>query len=148
MVPDYKREFEKERQRLAQIWDAYELQGAEMEKLQRHVERLEFTVHEKDQRIAALNETLAAISPEDRAEAVREAEVRFNQRDAELEIKLLTDNLRDQQEQFSQVFMMAEDLDKELKSARAEIEERDRLIAQLKTMLESKDDQLAQLRSG
>ncbi|UCC92941.1 MAG: hypothetical protein JSW25_09810 [Thermoplasmata archaeon] len=147
MRPDYKREFEKERQRLAQLWDAYELQGAEMNKLQRHVERLELTVHEKDQKIAALKEAKAVGKMGKWGGEKELTRTRDALKDAELEIKLLTDNLREQQETTKGLREMAQDLSLQVEEVRKEVMERDRLINQLKTMLESKDEELARLRT-
>jgi chromosome segregation ATPase len=146
MGPNYRREFEKERQRLAQLWDAYELQGAEMEKLQRHVEQLEYTIYEKDKRIAAAEEAMKNTKSGNVQGETDLIEANHKLRDVQLENQLLTDNLRDQQEQFSSLFNMNQELAEELEALRAEIQERDRLISQLKTMLESKDEQIEFLR--
>ena len=146
MSPDYKREFQKERQRLAQLWDAYEQQGAEMERMQRHLQQLEIALHEKDQRISALNQVVGTRSSGELQRDIRTAESRQSVQEMEEKVALLEENLRFQQERTTELFNMAEDLDKELVRTRAEVEERDRLIAQLKTMLDSKDKELERLR--
>jgi prefoldin subunit 5 len=54
LVPDYQREFENERRRLAQLWDAYEEQDREVQRLQKRVDELEETLRDKDDTIATL----------------------------------------------------------------------------------------------
>ena len=54
MAPDYQREFENERRRLAQLWDAYEEQDREVQRLQKRVDELEETLRDKDDTIATL----------------------------------------------------------------------------------------------
>ena len=54
MCPDYQKEFEAERKRLIQLWDAYEDQDREVRRLQECVESLEEMLRDRDDTIATL----------------------------------------------------------------------------------------------
>jgi chromosome segregation ATPase len=148
MGPDYKREFEKERQRLAQLWDAYEGQEKQINGLQEQINRLEITIYDKDKRIEAMSEELAGSTSKETSRKVRKGSKRKIDREDKAEIERLKEMIREERDRFSELFEMNEDLDLELKQAHSGIKERDRIIAQLKTMLESKDEQLQMLRSN
>jgi chromosome segregation ATPase len=147
MVPDYRREFEKERQRLAQLWDAHGVQGVELERLQRQVEQQEHLLYEKEKEIAAMRAAMGKRGTGDLSRDIQLAKADESMEEKQAEIQLLTDNLRDQQEQYKRLADTVKDRDAELKEAKRAIGERDRLISQLKTMLDSIDEQLETLRS-
>ncbi len=146
MRPDYKREFEKERQRLAQLWDAYEAQGAEIEKMERQVWQLEHMLHEKEGEIGAMRTLLEKRVGGDLSRDVHMAKADEEMKDAEERIQLLERNYKDLEGSFSKATKLSQELDEELKQAKSKIAERDRIISQLKLMLESKDKQLELLR--
>ena len=124
--PNYKREFEKERQRLAQLWDAYEDQEKEVNNLKDQVQQLKMTLEEKERIIRSLKEVLATRDTENRELHIELTALRSERTTWDPKVKELEQKIRLQQDQFGKLYKLAEDLDLELKEARSQIEARDR----------------------
>ena len=124
--PNYKREFEKERQRLAQLWDAYEDQEKEVNDLKDQVQQLKETLDEKERVIRSLKDVLQSRDTENRELHIELTALRSERSTWDPRLKELEQNLRMQKDQFGKLYKLAEDLDMELKEARSQIEARDR----------------------
>ncbi len=120
-----KRELEKERQRLAQLWDAYEDQEKEVNRLKERVVQLERDLEEKERIIRSLRDVLAARDTENRELHIATTSLRTEKNQWDPRLKDLEQNLRMEQDRFAKLFKLAEDLDTELKEARRQIEVRD-----------------------
>jgi chromosome segregation ATPase len=124
--PNYKREFEKERQRLAQLWDAYEDQEKEVNNLKDQTHQLKESLEEKERVIRSLKEVLQTRDTENRELHIELTALRSERNTWEPKFKELEQKVRLQQDQFGKLYKLAEDLDLELKEARRQIESRDR----------------------
>ena len=124
--PNYKREFEKERQRLAQLWDAYEDQEKEVNDLKDQVLQLKETLEEKERIIRSLKDVLQSRDTENRELHIELTALRSERSTWDPRLKELEQKLRLQKDQFGKLYKLAEDLDMELKEARSQIEDRDR----------------------
>jgi len=124
--PNYKREFEKERQRLAQLWDAYEDQEKEVNHLKEQVDMLKMTLDEKERIIRSLKEVLQARDTENRELHIELTALRSERTTWDPRIKDSEQQLRLQKDSFGKLYKVAEELDMELKEARSQVESRDR----------------------
>jgi chromosome segregation ATPase len=124
--PNYKREFEKERQRLAQLWDAYEDQEKEVNHLKDQVDTLKMTLDEKERIIRSLKEVLQTRDTENRELHIELTALRSERTTWDPKLKDLEQKLRLQKDSFGKLYKLAEELDLELKEARSQIEARDR----------------------
>ncbi len=124
--PNYKREFEKERQRLAQLWDAYEDQEKEVNNLKEQVNQLKETLEEKERVIRSLKEVLSSRDTENRELHIELTALRSEKTTWDPRLKELEQEIRLQHDRFGKLYKLAEDLDLELKEARRQIEARDR----------------------
>jgi len=121
--PNYKREFERERQRLAQLWDAYEDQEKEMSNLKEQVAQLKGTLEEKERIIRSLKEVLATRDTENRELHIELTALRSERTTWDPRVKDLEQKVRLQKDQFGKLYKLAEELDMELKEARTQIEQ-------------------------
>lgn len=122
---DYKREYEKEQDRLTKLWDAYEIQEKDFEQAKEKIRVLEDVVAEKDRIIQSLRQVA-----ENRDAEIRDLEVRVSSLERENasfepKMKELERELKKQRDQFAKLYSLAEELDEELRYARKEIEIRD-----------------------
>jgi septal ring factor EnvC (AmiA/AmiB activator) len=116
----------KEQERLAKLWDAYEVQEREYREALKKITRLENELREKDR----INETLRKVS-EARDREIRELEVKIARlEDAkstyEPKLEELTKMYKSEKERYAKLFALAEELEGELTRTRKAIEERDR----------------------
>jgi len=147
--PNYKREFEKERQRLAQLWDAYEDQEKEVNNLKENVHQLKETLDEKERIIRSLKDVLQTRDTENRELHIELTALRSEKSTWDPRVKDLEQKIRLQQDQFAKLYKLAEDLDLELKEARAQIEARDRwykknilVMGNIRRAMEDREDMI------
>ena len=147
--PNYKREFEKERQRLAQLWDAYEDQEKEVNHLKDQVQQLKDTLDEKERIIRSLKEVLQTRDTENRELHIELTALRSERTTWDPKVKELEQKVRLQQDQYSKLFKLAEELDLELKEARGQIDARDRwykknilVMGNIKRAMDDRDEMI------
>ncbi len=147
--PNYKREFEKERQRLAQLWDAYEDQEKEVNHLKDQVHQLKDTLDEKERIIRSLKEVLQTRDTENREIHIELTALRSERTVWDPKVKELEQLVLLQQVQFAKLYKVAEDLDLELKEARGQIESRDRwykknilVMGNIKRAMDEREDMI------
>jgi chromosome segregation ATPase len=124
--PNYKREFERERQRLAQLWDAYEDQEKEVTNLKEQVSQLKETLEEKERIIRSLKEVLQTRDTENRELHIELTALRSERVTWDPKFKELEQGKRLTNDQLGKLYKLAEELDMELKEARRQIDSRDR----------------------
>jgi chromosome segregation ATPase len=122
---DYRKEFEREQERLAKLWDAYEIQEKDFEQAKDKIKVLEDIIAEKERIILSLRQVA-----ENRDSEIRELEVKVDALEREKfefepKVKNLDNELRKQREQFAKLYSLAEELDEELRYTRKEIDIRD-----------------------
>ncbi len=125
-ITNYKDEYEKERIRLAKLWEAYEVQQRDIDDMNAKVAGLEKELDEKDRIVKSLKEVL-----EMRDKEIRELDIersKLKHRNAELEPRIdsLEKDMKGELERFSKLFSLAEDLESELNRAKDEIKIRDK----------------------
>ncbi|HID73796.1 MAG TPA: hypothetical protein EYP43_01960 [Thermoplasmata archaeon] len=125
-ITDYKEEYEKERIRLAKLWEAYEGQQRDIDEMNAKITGLERELDEKERIIKSLKEVL-----EMRDKEIRELDIersKLKHRNAELEprIESLERDMKHELERFSKLFALAEELENELNKAKEEIKIRDK----------------------
>ncbi len=152
--PNYKREFEKERQRLAQLWDAYEDQEKEVNHLKENLHQLKETLEEKERIIRSLKEVLQTRDTENRELHIELTALRSEKNTWDPKVKDLEQKVRLQQDHFAKLYKLAEDLDMELKEARAQIEARDRwykknilVMGNIRRAMEDREDMIVSTTS-
>jgi len=123
---DYRKEFERERQRLTQLYDAYELQEKELASLKEKLSKQEEVLTQKEGIIRSLREVLAARDAENRELHIELTGLRTDKSAWDPRIKELESKLRLEQDKVGNLFKLATDLDAELKEAKAQIDARDR----------------------
>jgi chromosome segregation ATPase len=123
---DYRKDFERERQRLTQLYDAYELQEKELQSLKEKSTKLDETIAEKDRVIRSLREVLSGRDAENRELHIELSGLRAEKSSWEPRLKELEANIRLEQDRFGKLFKLSMDLDAELKEAKNQIEARDR----------------------
>lgn len=116
---------EKEKERLAKLWDAYELQEKELLGAREAIKSLEEEVQEKGLIIERLKEIT-----ESRDREIREMEMdltKFKKKSTDFEPKIesLEKELGKQREQFKKLYALAEEVDISLSKARDEVRKRD-----------------------
>ena len=122
---NYRREYEKEQERLTKLWDAYEIQEKDFEQAKEKIKVLEDVIEEKDRIIQSLRQVA-----ENRDAEIRELDVKMSTLERanlafEPKIKELETNVKKQRDQFSKLYSLAEELDEELRYSRQQIELRD-----------------------
>lgn len=122
---DYRREYDKEQDRLTKLWDAYEIQEKDFEQAKEKIKVLEDVVAEKERIIISLRQVA-----ENRDSEIRDIEVRLSSLERENEgfepkMKEMDRELKKQRDQFAKLYSLAEELDEELRYTRKEIEIRD-----------------------
>ncbi len=124
-VVDYRKEYEKEQERLTKLWDAYEIQEKDFEQAKDKIKVLENVIEEKERIILSLRQVA-----ENRDTEIRELEIRTTSLEREKsefdpKQKEMQKELKGQRDQFAKLYSLAEELDEELRYARNEIEVRD-----------------------
>lgn len=124
-VVDYRREYEKEQERLTKLWDAYEIQEKDLAQAKDKIKVLEDVVQEKERIILSLRQVA-----ENRDSEIRDLEIRLSSleresADFEPKLKEMEKELKNQRDQFAKLYSLAEELDEELRYTRKEIEIRD-----------------------
>jgi chromosome segregation ATPase len=122
---DYRREYEKEQERLTKLWDAYAIQEKDFEQAKEKIKVLEDVIEEKDRIIQSLRQVA-----ENRDSDIREMEVTISSLERENhgfepKLKEMEKELKKQKDQFSKLYSLAEELDEELRYSRKQIELRD-----------------------
>lgn len=118
-------ENQKDQERLAKLWDAYEAQEKEYESVLKKISVLEAKIKEKDR----INETLRKVV-EARDQELRELEIKSTALEqslsrAEPKVEELTRSHKIEKDRYGKLFAIAEELEEELAVARREIEARD-----------------------
>ena len=122
---NYRREYEKEQERLTKLWDAYEIQEKDFEQAKEKIKVLEDVIEEKDRIIQSLRQVA-----ENRDSEIRELDVKMSTLERENstfepKMKEYENNLKKHRDQFSKLYSLAEELDEELRYSRKQIELRD-----------------------
>ena len=122
---NYRREYEKEQERLTKLWDAYEIQEKDLAQAKDKIRVLEDVIAEKERIILSLRQVA-----ENRDSEIRDLEIRVDSLERantefEPKMKELEKELKNQRDQFAKLYSLAEELDEELRYARREIEIRD-----------------------
>jgi len=123
---DYKKEFEREQERLKRLYDAYEIQEKEFQAAKDKITKLEEAITEKDRVIRSLREVMSARDAENRELHIELTTLRSEKATWEPRLKELEADLRLEQDRFSKLFKLAMDLDAELKESKNQIDARDR----------------------
>jgi len=118
-------ETQKDQERLAKLWDAYEAQENEYEGVLKKISVLEAKIKEKDR----INETLRKVV-EARDQELRELEIKSTALEqslsrAEPKVEELTHSHKVEKDRYGKLFAIAEELEEELTVSRREIEARD-----------------------
>jgi chromosome segregation ATPase len=124
-ITDYKEAFEKEKLRLAKLWEAYEVQQRDIEGINAKVLGLEKEVDEKERIVKSLKEVLEMRDKEIRELDIERSKLRHRNAELEPRIESLESDMRSELERFSKLFALAEDLEADLNKAKAEIVRRD-----------------------
>lgn len=142
-------ELELERQRLAKLWDAYEIQEKDLAQSQDKITGLERELEEKDRMIQTLKEVAEA-----RDREIRELEVKVNSLEKEhsqCQPRILDaeDKLKTERARFAKLYSLSEELEEELKDTRKKLEVRDKwfnqnidIIRNLQRAIDERDSML------
>lgn len=122
---DLRDQFGKERERLAKLWDAYELQEKDFTTAKDKIRALERELEEKDRISESLKQVAANRDGQLRELETRHASLEREKRDFEPRMTEMEKELGKQNEQFSKLYKLAEELDTDLQKAKREIEARD-----------------------
>jgi len=122
---DYKKEFEREQDRLARLFDAYEAQEKELQSAKERITKLEETINEKERVVRSLREVLSSRDADNRELQIELSALRAEKASWDPRLRELEANIRLEQDRFGKLFKLAMELDAELKEARAQIEARD-----------------------
>ncbi len=114
-----------DKERLAKLWNAYEMQEKELVQIKSRIGEYETAIGEKDMMLRTLKDALTA-----RDEEIRELEIKHSNLEKEfgaVEPKLeeLQKTLNTEKVRFSRLYSLSEELEADLKEARAAIEKRD-----------------------
>ena len=125
IMVDYRKEYEREQERLTKLWDAYEIQEKDLDQAKDKIKVLESIIEEKERIILSLRQVA-----ENRDKEIRDLEIKVTSLDREKsdfepKLKDLEKELKQQRDQFAKLYSLAEELDEELRYARKEIEIRD-----------------------
>jgi uncharacterized protein YukE len=124
----YRQEFEQERQRLAQLWDAYEDQERELNRLkeelaekERIVNRLMMVLEEHGIEDKGVHLAAGGNGPPESGDAAR--------------VQEMEEMLRLQNENWERLWKMAEEMKQELNATKEMMEQRDREVGELRRAL-------------
>ena len=146
---------EMERQRLAKLWDAYEIQERDMLQLSEKNENLIKELDEKDRMIQTLREVI-----ESRDREVREMEISFTalgkeHKECPTKIHNMELDMKRNKERFTKLYTLAQELEQELKDTRGQLEERDTwfkenvdVIRNMQRAIDSRDSMVQPLKKG
>jgi chromosome segregation ATPase len=123
---DYKKEYEREQERLKRLYDAYEIQEKEFQAAKEKITKLEESITEKDRVIRSLREVMSARDAENRELHIELTTLRSEKATWDPRLKELEADMRLEQDRFSKLFKLAMDLDAELKESQSQIDARDR----------------------
>ena len=124
-ITDYKDAFEKEKLRLAKLWEAYEVQQRDVEGLNAKILGLEKEIDEKERIVKSLKEVLEMRDKEIRELDIERSKLRHRNAELEPRIESLETDMRSEMERFSKLFALAEDLEADLNKAKSQIVHRD-----------------------
>jgi chromosome segregation ATPase len=115
-----------DKERLAKLWNAYEMQEKELADIKSNIENYETAISEKDVMVSTLKEALAS-----RDKEIRELEIKNSKLDKETseskpKLEELQKTLKIEKERFAKLYSLAEELEADLKEARSAIDNRDK----------------------
>ncbi|MFA5771816.1 MAG: helix-hairpin-helix domain-containing protein [Thermoplasmata archaeon] len=124
-LDDFKRQYEMERERLAKLWDAYEIQERELQQDKEKITKINEIAADKDRIIISLKHVL-----ETRDAELRNAQVELNKLKREREeyqpkAEELQRLYREEKDKLSKLFILAQELDTNLSAAKQDILVRD-----------------------
>lgn len=124
-LDDFKRQYEMERERLAKLWDAYEIQERELQQNKEKITKINEITADKDRIIISLKHVL-----ETRDAELRNAQVELNKLKREREeyqpkAEELQRLYREEKDKLSKLFILAQELDTNLSAAKQDILARD-----------------------
>jgi chromosome segregation ATPase len=124
-LDDFKRQYEKERERLAKLWDAYEIQESELRQNKEKITKMSEILADKDRIIISLKHVL-----ETRDAELRNAQIELNKLKKEREefqpnMDELQRLYREEKDKLSKLFVLAQELDTNLSAAKQDILVRD-----------------------
>ena len=117
--------FEKEQERLAKLWDAYELQEKDFGTAKDKIQALTRELDEKDRIIESLKDVAANRDTQLREMETRLSTLEREKRTFEPQMEEMKTELDKQKDQFSKLYKLSEELDKDLQTAKREIQARD-----------------------
>lgn len=124
-LDDFKRQYDRERDRLAKLWDAYEVQENELRQNKEKITKINEILVDKDRIIISLKHVL-----ETRDAELRNAQIDLNKLKKEREeyqpkIEELQRLCREEKDKLSKLFVLAQELDTNLSTAKQDILTRD-----------------------
>jgi predicted flap endonuclease-1-like 5' DNA nuclease len=119
------KEFERDQERLAKLWDAYENQERELDLAMKKISDLENKIKEYER----INSTLKSVV-ETRDKEIRDLEIKVVTLEEEAtrfqpQIDELTRLYKDEKERYAKLFVITEELEEDLASTKKELEIRD-----------------------
>jgi len=123
---DYRKEYEREQERLRRLFDAYEAQEKELQSARERITKLEETIGEKERVVRSLREVLTSRDADNRELQIELSALRAEKASWDPRLRELEANIRLEQDRFGKLFKLAMELDAELKEAKAQIDARDR----------------------
>ena len=121
-APDIHNELRKEQERLAKLWNAYEVQEKELETHKQKIAELEKAVTDRDLMIDALNRAVA-----ERDEKIRNTEAKIPALESsETKMQELTNKYEKEKERLEKLYLLSKEMDAELANMKKEVEVRDR----------------------
>ena len=134
----------KDQERLAKLWDAYEIQERELELSMKKIATLEHKLKEMDR----VNDVLKK-AMEDRDKEIRDLELKVisleeDNSKYEPQINELNRLYREEKERYSKLFSISEELEEELEKAKKESEIKDKWFERNVGMLENLRDSIVE----
>jgi chromosome segregation ATPase len=114
--------YEQEKLRLAKLWDAYEKQEKEMAALKEKIGHLENDLMDRERIIKSLKDVLEGRDRRTRELEIELTSLRGDKTSWEPKIRSLEADLRMERERFAKLFILAEELEDEVKLAKKTIE--------------------------
>ncbi len=115
-------ELKKEQNRLAKLWNAYEIQEKELESYKQKIAGLEKALADRDILIEGLNRAVA-----ERDEKIRNTEAKIlSLKSSETKMQELTNKYEKEKERLEKLYLLSKELDTELANMKKEVEARDK----------------------
>jgi len=121
-APNVYDELKKEQERLAKLWNAYEMQEKELGACKQKIAGLEKTLADREIMIEGLNRAVA-----ERDERIRNNEAKMPALESsKTKIQELTNKYEKEKERLEKLYLLSKEMDAELANMKKEVEARDR----------------------